>query len=164
MLAFSEASPLTSSDKAFLASFIKLPSLIFSSLIMKHLDISALLTSKYGFSVVAPMSVTVESSTYGSKKSCWALLNLCISSTKSMVFLFSSKSLLASSTAFFKSLTPLPTALILMKFDLLLLAITLASEVFPVPAGPYSISEGSLSALIALYRKEFLLSTFSWPM
>ena len=39
-----------------------------------HRDRSAEFTSKYGFSVVAPMSVTVPSSTCGSSASCCALL------------------------------------------------------------------------------------------
>ena len=43
-------------------------------------DRSAELTSKYGFSVVAPMSVTVPSSTCGRRASCWALLKRWISS------------------------------------------------------------------------------------
>ena len=49
------------------------------------LDTRARFTSKYGFSVVAPMRVTVPSSTNGSRKSCCALLNLWISSTNRMV-------------------------------------------------------------------------------
>ena len=36
-------------------------------------------TSKDGFSVVAPISVTVPSSTAGRSASCWALLKRCIS-------------------------------------------------------------------------------------
>ena len=43
------------------------------------------MTSKYGFSVVAPMSVTVPSSTWGSSASCWALLKRWISSRKRIV-------------------------------------------------------------------------------
>jgi hypothetical protein len=40
------------------------------------------LTSKYGFSVVAPISVTSPSSTAGRSASCWALLKRWISSRK----------------------------------------------------------------------------------
>ena len=43
-------------------------------------DSSAALTSNEGFSVVAPISVTVPSSTAGSRASCWALLKRWISS------------------------------------------------------------------------------------
>ena len=48
---------------------------------------SAELTSKYGFSVVAPISVTSPSSTAGSSASCWALLKRWISSRKKIVAL-----------------------------------------------------------------------------
>ena len=41
--------------------------------------------SKLGFSVVAPMSVSVPSSDGGRRLSCWALLSRWISSTKRMV-------------------------------------------------------------------------------
>ena len=43
-------------------------------------DNNALMTSKEGFSVVAPMNVSVPSSTYGRKVSCCALLKRCTSS------------------------------------------------------------------------------------
>ena len=43
------------------------------------------LTSKYGFSVVAPISITRPSSTAGSSASCWALLKRWISSRKKIV-------------------------------------------------------------------------------
>ena len=43
------------------------------------------MTSKLGFSVVAPMSMMVPSSTWGRKASCWARVKRWISSTKRMV-------------------------------------------------------------------------------
>ena len=46
---------------------------------------SALLTSKYGFSVVAPIRMTVPFSTHGSRASCCALLKRWTSSTKRIV-------------------------------------------------------------------------------
>jgi len=46
------------------------------------------MTSKDGFSVVAPMRMIVPFSTCGRKASCWALLNRWISSTKRRVLLF----------------------------------------------------------------------------
>jgi hypothetical protein len=48
-------------------------------------DSSAALSSKEGFSVVAPTSVIVPSSMTGRKASCWARLKRWISSTKSSV-------------------------------------------------------------------------------
>ena len=41
------------------------------------------MSSKEGFSVVAPMKTTVPFSTWGRKASCWLLLKRCASSTKS---------------------------------------------------------------------------------
>src|SRR5918998_1359363 len=52
---------------------------------MRQRDSSAELTSKYGFSVVAPTSTTSPSSTAGSRVSCWALLKRWISSRKKIV-------------------------------------------------------------------------------
>ena len=52
---------------------------------MRQRESSAELTSKYGFSVVAPTSTTVPSSTAGSSVSCCALLKRWISSRKKMV-------------------------------------------------------------------------------
>ena len=43
--------------------------------------------SNDGFSVVAPMSVNSPLSTYGNRKSCWLLLNRCISSKNNTLFL-----------------------------------------------------------------------------
>lgn len=78
------------------------------------LDIKALFTSKYGFSVVAPINITVPFSTYGSKASCCNLLNLWISSINNMLFPigFSIK-FFVSSITFFISATPAVTAFIL---------------------------------------------------
>ena len=47
-----------------------------SSFITIDLDIKALFTSKYGFSVVAPIKIIRPFSTYGSSASCCNLLNL----------------------------------------------------------------------------------------
>ena len=52
---------------------------------MRQRDSSAELTSKKGFSVVAPISTTRPSSTAGSSVSCWALLKRWISSRKKIV-------------------------------------------------------------------------------
>jgi hypothetical protein len=45
---------------------------------MRERDTSALFTSKYGFSVVAPIRMRMPFSTWGRSASCWALLNLTI--------------------------------------------------------------------------------------
>ena len=51
-----------------------------------HLDNKALLTSKLGFSVVAPIRIILPFSTYGKNASCCALLKRWISSTNKIVF------------------------------------------------------------------------------
>ena len=70
-------------------------------------DSSALMTSNDGFSVVAPMKVSVPSSTYGRNASCCALLKRCTSSTKRTVRRpRSARAVCARSTASRMSLTP----------------------------------------------------------
>jgi len=68
------------------------------------------MTSKEGFSVVAPIKVKVPRSTWGRKLSCWALLKWWISSTTSTVAWPARCSCSASWMIFFKSLTPEVTA------------------------------------------------------
>jgi hypothetical protein len=98
---------------------------------------SAELTSKYGFSVVAPMSVTSPSSTAGSSASCWALLKRWISSRKNTV---GSPLVLRRCAA--RSMTPRTsarpacTALSSSKAALAERATIRASVVLPVPGGP----------------------------
>ena len=75
----------------FLYCILRKPSLLFnaffktvyifsvvngSNFITIDLDIKALFTSKYGFSVVAPINIIVQFSTYGNNASCCNLLNL----------------------------------------------------------------------------------------
>ncbi len=72
-------------------------------------DSSALFTSKDGFSVVAPMKISVPSSTYGRKVSCWDLLKRCTSSRNSTVSRVPRK-LRACSTTARMSLMPASTA------------------------------------------------------
>ena len=70
------------------------------------------MTSKEGFSVVAPMKVTVPSSTWGRITSCCALLKRWISSTNRMVFCWCMAWLSrASPTMRRRSATPDVTAL-----------------------------------------------------
>ena len=68
------------------------------------------MTSNEGFSVVAPIRVTVPSSTAGSRASCWALLNRWISSMNRTVRLPRRRSAFASAMASRSSLTPERTA------------------------------------------------------
>ena len=85
-----------------------------SSLITIDLEINALFTSKYGFSVVAPIKITVPFSTYGNNASCCNLLNLCISSINNILFPIGfNMKFFVSSITFFISATPAVTALIL---------------------------------------------------
>lgn len=76
-------------------------------------DKSAGMTSKLGFSVVAPISVIQPFSTAPSNESCWDLLNRWISSMKSMGFCVANKVLffLAFSITSLTAATPLSTAL-----------------------------------------------------
>ena len=95
------------------------------------------MTSKYGFSVVAPISVTVPSSTAGSSASCWALLKRWISSRKRIVRCpcAPSRSRAAAITSR-TSFTDADTAESSSKTAPVELAITRARVVFPLPGGP----------------------------
>ena len=118
---------------------------------------SALFTSKYGFSVVAPISMTVPSSTYGKSASCCALLKRCISSINKIVrFPLMAMVSFAFSTMSVISFLPAVVAFICRNSPAVVFAITWASVVFPVPGGPYKIMEESLSAVIDLYKRVFL--------
>ena len=98
---------------------------------------SGLITSKYGFSVVAPIRITVPASTHGSSASCCALFQRCTSSTNRMVRRpYRSACWPASLIASRRSLTPASTALMAMKCARVVLAMTRARVVLPVPGGP----------------------------
>jgi hypothetical protein len=72
---------------------------------------SGAFTSKKGFSVVAPIRVTMPPSTAGRRASCWLLLNRWTSSRKRMVpSPCSASSLRAASMTSRTSLTPAVTA------------------------------------------------------
>ncbi len=102
-------------------------------------DSSGVTSEKYGFSVVAPISVTVPSSTAGSRTSCWALDQRWTSSTKSTV---RNSPPFAWAMILRASATPEDTA------DNCIISAPTASAsrcarvVLPVPAGPHSTSEG----------------------
>lgn len=115
------------------------------------------MTSKEGFSVVAPMRMMLPFSTKGRKASCCALLKRWISSTKTMVFSpkrrFSSASCITPRI----SLMPLVTAEKLMNLARVWLAMTWARVVFPTPGGPQKIMEETMSCWM------ILRSTFPSP-
>ena len=99
------------------------------------------LTSKNGFSVVAPISVSVPSSTAGSRASCWALEKRWISSRNRIVPRPCSPSRWrARSMTSRTSLTPAVTALSCSNARLVLPATARASVVFPVPGGPQKMA------------------------
>ena len=105
------------------------------------------MTSKYGFSVVAPMSVTVPSSTCGSSASCWALLKRWISSrnrTLRVPWRFSRSC--ASAMVARTSATPDMTADSEVKWAPISPASSRARLVLPVPGGPHSSSDDEVAA------------------
>ena len=104
-------------------------------------DSSAALSSKDGFSVVAPTSVTVPSSITGRKESCWARLKRCISSTNRRVPVPVSRRARAVSNTFLRSPTPEKTAEICSKWSSVSRARSRATVVFPVPGGPQKTSD-----------------------
>ena len=105
---------------------------------------SALITSKRGFSVVAPISVTTPSSTAGSSASCCALLKRWISSRKRIVAVWRwrARSITARTSA-----RPASTALCSSKLASVAAAIARASVVLPEPGGPWRIIECSRPGL-----------------
>ena len=115
-----------------------------------HRDSSAELTSKYGFSVVAPISVTSPSSTACSTESCWPLLKRWISSMNRIVRwpLPPRRSRARAITARTSS-TRADTADSSSNAAPVLSATIRAIVVFPVPGGPKRIIEGGRSCSIA---------------
>ena len=111
---------------------------------------SAELTSKYGFSVVAPMSVTRPSSTACSTESCCALLKRWISSMKRIVRrpFPPSRSRARAITARTSS-TRAETAEISSNAAPVRSATIRAIVVLPVPGGPKRIIDGGRSSSIA---------------
>src|SRR3569623_1133834 len=103
---------------------------------------NALFNSTEGSSVVAPMKVSVPSSTKGRKASCCALLKRCTSSTNRIVARPDcTRTCLASSTAARTSFTPASTAEMLKNCACTRRAMSRASVVLPVPGGPHRIIE-----------------------
>ena len=121
------------------------------------------MTSKEGFSVVAPIRVMRPDSTWGRKASCWALLKRWISSTKSTVRVFKLQLVLARSTTCSMSFLPEVTAEISIKSALNSCARMRARVVLPVPGGPQKIRlTGSffLTISVKILPSPMILS---WP-
>ena len=106
-------------------------------------DSKAALSSKDGFSVVAPIRTTVPSSITGRNESCWARLKRWISSTNSKVCRPFTRRMRAASNTFFRSATPEKIADICSKARSVSPASKRATVVLPVPGGPQKISEPS---------------------
>ena len=101
---------------------------------------SAPLISKLGFSVVAPIRVSVPSSDGGRRLSCCALFNRWISSMKRMVPEPPESSRPRAVATISRILgTPSDTALKGTNARALVVATSRASVVFPVPGGPQKI-------------------------
>jgi hypothetical protein len=126
-------------------------------------EISAELTSKYGFSVVAPTSTTSPSSTAGSSASCWALLKRWISSRKKMVWRPLRRRSRARSITSRTCWRPASTAESSSNAASAYSANIRASVVFPVPGGPYRIIECGSPDWIAVRSALELLSRCVWP-
>ena len=102
-------------------------------------DRSGEITSKLGFSVVAPIKIIKPDSTCGRKASCWALLNRWISSTNSTVRTLRFQLVLARSTTASISFLPAVTADSSTKSAAYSCARMRAKVVLPVPGGPQKI-------------------------
>ncbi len=122
------------------------------------------MTSKYGFSVVAPIRVTSPSSTAGNSASCWALLKRWISSRKKIVLapVVFRRSRARSITALTSAL-PACTALCSSNAAPDASAISRASVVLPLPGGPCRIIECGWPSSTARRSAEPGASSRSWP-
>ena len=101
----------------------------------------ALLISKEGFSVVAPMRTMLPFSTNGRNASCCALLKRWISSTKTTMRSPYIRRRSASCITVRISLIPLVTAENVMNSAFVRAAMICASVVLPTPGGPQKIIE-----------------------
>ena len=125
---------------------------------------SAEFTSKYGFSVVAPTSTTTLSSTACSRASCCVRLKRWISSTKSMVRRPPvSRRCSAASISRRRSFTVPVMADTSTNSACVVFAMMRASVVLPVPAGPYRMTEDSVSCSMARRSQESGPTACSWP-
>src|SRR5215218_6983210 len=122
------------------------------------------LTSKNGFSVVAPISTSVPSSTAGSRASCWALVKRWISSRNRIVpWSRSPRRWRARSMTSRTSLTPAVTAESCSKARAVVPATASASVVLPVPGGPHNSTDESLSCSTRRRSGRPGPSSCAWP-
>src|SRR5690349_14646379 len=127
-------------------------------------DNRAEFTSKYGFSVVAPISVTRPDSTAGSRASCWALLNRWISSRNRIVFCpVCPRRCSDSAITLRTSAIPTCTANSSSKWACVVWATIRASVVLPVPGGPKKIIDPTRSSAIARCSALPSPTTSCWP-
>src|SRR5579875_463657 len=125
---------------------------------------SGALSSKKGFSVVAPMSTINPSSTAGNKTSCCALLKRCTSSRNRIVPRpVSARRRRASSSTPRTSLTPAVTADPGTKTFEVYLAISRARVVLPLPAGPQRIAEPTRSLSMSVRSGAPGATRCCWP-
>ncbi len=127
-------------------------------------DNSGLITSKLGFSVVAPIRVIRPDSTWGKNASCCALLKRWISSTNSTVRICRFQFWRACSMTLSTSFLPLVTADSSTNSASTPCAMILARVVLPLPGGPHRIKlTGSLRLTICL-RISPSPSKCVWPI
>ena len=124
---------------------------------------SAALSSKDGFSVVAPTRTIVPSSMTGRKLSCCARLKRWISSTNSSVCRPLERRSRAVSNTFFRSATPEKIAEICSKASPVSPASSRATVVLPVPGGPQKIIEPSEPERIIRVSAPSAPVRCSWP-
>jgi len=118
------------------------------------------MTSNDGFSVVAPIKVTVPSSTCGRMASCCALLKRWISSMKSTVRSPARLCTLASATTLRRSATPAVTADIETMRALVSVASRRARVVLPLPGGPHRTMLGRWPERVSWRSTS---TTWRWP-
>ena len=127
-------------------------------------DSSAELSSKDGFSVVAPTRMMVPSSICGRKASCCERLKRWISSTNSSVPRPSSRRARAASNTLRKSETPEWMAESCSKWRSVTSAKSRATVVLPVPGGPQKITDDSRPALTMRDSMPCSPNRWSWPI
>ena len=159
----SSGSDLPSARSARASSLSRLASSSVWKTSTRARESSAALSSKDGFSVVAPTRTIVPSSMTGRKESCCARLKRWISSTKSSVCRPLARRSRAPSKTFLRSATPEKIADICSKCRPVSPASSLATVVFPVPGGPQNIIEPSERARIMRVSAPSSAVRCSWP-
>ena len=123
------------------------------------------MTSKEGFSVVAPIKVKRPDSTWGKSASCWLLLKRWISSTNKIVWRPNCAMVCwACSIASRISFTPAKTAEMAMKSRWKACAESRAKVVLPTPGGPHKIIEWGWPEAKARFRGLPAANKWVWPM